>query len=102
MDSKHLDATGLPLEVGHKVAWGVGGRRSYGLALGVITALDIKPSKKWLGYKDGSAQYEPYDQPTITVKSLERGRLGKTITNTNSDGRFELVLITNQAFEGNV
>lgn len=95
-----FDATGVRLEVGLKVAWGAGGKYSFGLVLGYVESLtdEMVPHKTYdytaRTYKEEARRYR-----AVTVKALLSGRKGRTIG--EQDGVFDLVVITNQDYAGN-
>lgn len=95
------DATGLDLQVGVKVAWGVGGRYNYGLALGEIEAIEqVDYEAKRYDYTNRQYVNEPAVKVEVKVKSLQASRKGRVFVKHN-EGSLELVAITNQDFVGN-
>ncbi|MDG4856435.1 hypothetical protein [Mesorhizobium sp. WSM4982] len=72
------DITGADLKIGDLIAWGAGGRRTPGVAIGIITDIGSK---------------------TVTTRSLTSGRLGKTLHGYPEEIR--AVLIHDQLWPGN-
>ncbi|TPJ33687.1 hypothetical protein [Mesorhizobium sp. B2-8-3] len=96
------DCTGLELQVGIKVAWGVGGRYNYGLALGEVESIEqVDYEAKHYDYAERKYITAPAIKFEVKVKSLQSGRKGRVFTKHREEDALELVAITNQWFEGN-
>lgn len=94
------DATGVALQVGLKVGWGVGGRRTFGLVIGEIIEMRIDDKERNC-YDHASRSYTKvhYKQPVVKVRALEQGRNGREFT-PDPYGEFHFVCIANQDYVG--
>lgn len=98
----HYDATGLELSVGRKVAWGVGGRYNYGLAMGVITNLiDNMAERDQYDYATQTTKKVPVRVRIVEVRTIMAGRQGRQFHPQAPEGRFPVVSIMDQSYEGN-
>jgi hypothetical protein len=94
------DAIGVKLDVGTNIAWGVGGRYNYGLALGKITSVEEEPGVR-REFNRETRSYVDLPVTNVIVKSasLVSGRKGRNFT-TVDGGSIDAIAIADQDFVG--
>lgn len=94
------DITGIPLEPGHKVTWGVGGRHNYGIVLGEVLKIE-EETYEHKDYDYTNRVYLPATQHVrywVHVKTLDSGRKGGR--RLVRDGVADVVCIMDQSWLG--